>query len=189
MSHPDANAGANVALVMKVVLDDVEPVIWRRVSVPMHFTLAQLHDVFQVAMGWRNLHLHAFIVDGVSYTSLDDDLDEDDVDEGDVRLDAVLHAGQRFTYHYDFGDDWLHVVEVEFAVSDATLSRHATCLDGQRACPPEDCGGPSGYEEFLTILKDPGDPEHREIIARLSATFDAAAFNRELVNTRLGEMG
>jgi len=43
---------------LKITLKDIEPVIWRRFTVPSHITLDRLHDVVQIVMGWQDSHLH-----------------------------------------------------------------------------------------------------------------------------------
>jgi hypothetical protein len=74
----------------------------------------------------------------------------------------VANAGASFTYTYDFGDYWRHKVTVEKVVPPTTDLTVPTCIDGRRAGPPEDCGGPWGYGELLEILADPTHPEHAE---------------------------
>lgn len=69
-----------------------------------------------------------------------------------------LNQGDSFLYHYDFGDSWEHVLHLE-KISDVTLT-HPICIDGGRACPPEDCGGIWGYTDLLEVLKNPSDPEY-----------------------------
>ncbi|KAA0922924.1 plasmid pRiA4b ORF-3 family protein [Rhodococcus sp. ANT_H53B] len=78
--------------------------------------------------------------------------------EDGVRVDDVLGAvGDRLGYEYDFGDGWTHHLVVEEI---STAAGTAACLDGGRACPPEDCGGSSGYDELLKVLADTDHPEH-----------------------------
>jgi hypothetical protein len=47
---------------LKVTLQDIQPVIWRRLQVWEDATLAQLHDVLQVVMNWQDYHLHEFTI-------------------------------------------------------------------------------------------------------------------------------
>ena len=82
------------------------------------------------------------------------------LDERAVRLDEVASAGSSFRYTYDFGDDWVHQVVVEEVLPADTGAVAPACVDGRRAGPPEDCGGPSGYRELLEVLADPSHPEH-----------------------------
>jgi hypothetical protein len=41
---------------LKVTLAQVRPPVWRRIQVASDVTLARLHRVLQVAMGWENRH-------------------------------------------------------------------------------------------------------------------------------------
>jgi hypothetical protein len=91
-------------------------------------------------------------------------------------------------YEYDFGDDWVHEVEVDERLgSDARLS-YPLCIGGSRACPPEDCGGPSGYEELLAGLADPRDPQHEELLTWVGGHFDREGFDVNRTNRALREI-
>jgi hypothetical protein len=50
----------------KVTLQDIEPPIWRRLLLPPTLNLAELHHVLQAAFGWRDEHLHEFIIGGLA---------------------------------------------------------------------------------------------------------------------------
>jgi hypothetical protein len=145
--------------VLRVTLHGVEPAVWRRIRVRSDLLLAELHTVLQTAMGWSDRHPHSFS----GQTILDGDA------EDHMRIDAVLPGiGAALHYEYDFGDGWVHTVELEdiaFHVDDP----RSRCLDGRRACPPEDCGGPSGYRALLNV-DDGWDP----------AAFDRVAVDLEL---------
>ena len=54
-------------LQLRVQLVGITPAIWRQVLVPDTITLVKLHKVLQVAMGWLDLHLHEFNINGVRY--------------------------------------------------------------------------------------------------------------------------
>ena len=176
-------------LQVKVTLSDVEdPVVWRRVLIPAAIRLDKLHDVIQGAMGWQNYHLHAFWVGDVAYgTDPEDELGYRD--ETKVRLGDVADVGDRIGYQYDFGDDWQHELLIE-ARADAEAGRtYPVCLEGEGACPPEDCGGSPGYERLKEILADPSDEEHDELKtwaeSQLRGEFDPARFDLATANTRM----
>jgi hypothetical protein len=59
------------------------------------------------------------------------------------------------------------------------------CIAGKRACPPDDCGGPWGYEEFLEAIRNPEAPEHEEMLEWAGGEFDPVAFDIEKANARL----
>jgi hypothetical protein len=170
---------------LQVVLRGVEPPVVRVIDVPSAATLPELHDLLQAAIGWTDSHLHQFVTADATYGMVlpgDDVWPEDQRDETGARL-ADLAAG--FEYHYDFGDGWIHDVEMLGRGGEAP-----GCVDGHGACPPEDCGGPSGYAELLDTLADPADPDHqrmREWVSNRLRPFDRAAVD-ERVRQVVGEV-
>lgn len=181
--------GSSCAYQLKVTLLQSRPPIWRRLLVPAEVNLGDLHTIVQVSMGWDSVgwdyHLHQFQVDGVSYGNPDhwDGWGPRVDDERRARLWDVAGVGSRLKYWYDFGDDWWHELKVEKVTDDPSALAGPTCLDGRRACPPEDCGGIYGYEELLRILADPTDPQHEEMAEW--AGVDPEAFDVIEVNGRL----
>ncbi len=172
---------------LKVTLLAVEPAVWRRILVPGHMTLDRLHTVIQKALGWTDTHLHEFLVREQRYG-------QPDPEEPDVGLapewKAALHTvaptqGLRFEYLYDFGDQWTHEVLVERIAVEPKELRHPVCLAGERACPPEDSGGPDGYAEFLQAIRDPDHPRYTEMLEWASGDFDPEAFDLSAVNRKL----
>jgi hypothetical protein len=172
-----------MVLTLKVVLEGIRPQVWRRLRVPATFSLADVHVVVQVAMGWEDSHLHQFTIDRVSYTAVTADDPSDMRDERSIRLSDLARKGRSFTYEYDFGDGWEHKITVEEIDKDATDSA-ATCVDGKRACPPEDSGGPYGYMRLARIL---GNPRHREYedMRDWAGDFDPTTFDVTSINGRL----
>jgi pRiA4b ORF-3-like protein len=173
---------------LKITLSDVSPAVWRRVQLPGAYTLDRVHRVIQLAMGWHNAHLHSFEIRGVQYGEPDPDGELALLDELDTRLDAVAEAGARFTYTYDFGDWWEHQIEVEEVFPADPDEHYPRCLDGARACPPEDVGGAYGYSTFLAAFADPYHAQHEESLEWAGKGFDPAAFNAALATTLLRRM-
>ena len=169
-----------------VTLEEIEPAVWRRLVVPYTFHLGQVHLVIQAAFGWLNYHLHMFESGGLEY--VDPELVEPEFedeprmfDEREVRLcDFRRGEPTAFTYVYDFGDDWRHRLEIEQLVTLAPAPRLATCVAGARARPPEDVGGPFGYENFLEIIRDPEHEEHQDMTVWAGGHFDPEWFDLEL---------
>ncbi len=159
----------------RITLQHCQPAIWRRIQVPEHYTFWDLHVAIQDAMGWLDCHLHAFRiyedagsrkrpvptdVIGIPDQSFGDD---DTLPGWDTPLtDYFDLPGDRCEYLYDFGDDWLHDVLLEGLLLREPKVKYPRCLDGERACPPEDCGGWPGYEQLLDTLKRPRSNAYRD---------------------------
>lgn len=190
--RPSAKRRASTAPVyqLKLTLAEVEPPVWRRIRVRGDLSLARLHDVLQRAMGWENSHLHEWIVGGRRYGQPEPDEPHYEVeDERKLTLrSAAPVEGARFGNVYDLGDGWTHEVPVEGIDPPEPELRAAECLAGERACPPEDCGGVPGYEEFLEAIRNPRHPEHRDQLAWIGGRFDPEAFDLAVVNQRLGRV-
>ncbi len=173
---------------LRLTLADVDPPVWRRIEVPATMTLGKLHGILQVAMGWQDYHLHLFEIDGRSYGPIDptDPWLEEMVDERRVPLAQVApRVGSSLVYTYDMGDGWEHFIEAEAIDAREAKARHAVCLNGARSCPPEDCGGPWGYEEFLEAIDDPDHPDHEDLLDWIGGAFDPEAFDIDHVNRML----
>jgi hypothetical protein len=172
---------------LKVTLADVKPPVWRRIRVRGDLSLERLHVVLQRTLGWRDEHLHEWIVGGRRYGIPEPDEPEYEVeDERRLTLrEAGPIPGARFEYVYDLGDGWRHHVMVENMDLPDPALRHPECLAGQRACPPENCGGPPGYTEFLEAINDPGHPEHEQRLTWVGGRFDPEAFDLAAVNRKL----
>lgn len=170
---------------LKATLLGTKPPIWRRVVVPEDTTLARLHDILQAAFGWWDCHLHEFEIDGVRY-GVDDGEDwHPPKDERRARLRNLVKAGSSFAYLYDFGDDWRHKVVVEKTLPAQAGTTYPACTGGRRACPPEDCGGPWGYEAFLEAITDPAHEKHESMLEWAGGSFDPEAFTPDDFHHRL----
>ncbi|MFI9366671.1 plasmid pRiA4b ORF-3 family protein [Kitasatospora sp. NPDC053057] len=173
---------------LRIQLADVgQPSVWRLVRVPAGIRLDGLHQVIQAAMGWQNCHLHAFSAKGVQYGRRSDELDF--VDETTAVLDTLVKEGGHLDYDYDFGDSWEHRITVERRMTAEAGHHYPACVDGAGACPPEDCGGPGGYEDLKRTLQDSTDPEHEDLLRWLglktAADFDPAHFDLREINRQL----
>ena len=164
---------------LEITLQDTKPPIWRRVLVDGSSTLDHVHEVIQAAFGWWNCHLHEFELGRRRYGVPDpaEHWAEPPEDERLTRLDAIANEGSTFRYTYDFGDGWEHRVVVEKVLPPSIDTPAPACVDGRRACPPEDCGGTWSYRELLGILADPNHPEHGERTDWLGRRFDPEAFD------------
>jgi len=179
---------------LKVVLLGSAPPIWRRLHVPADAKLDWLHAVLQVAMGWTNSHLHQFKVgeDYYSDTRHHSAEFEDDppiLEERTATLRQIAPSEQDvLRYEYDFGDSWEHEITVEKILPNTAASSSARCLEGARACPPEDCGGTPGYDDLLKILENRKHPEHKSMKEWLGRPLDPEAFDVEKTNLWLRKL-
>jgi len=176
---------------LTIDLCGASPRIWRCVEVGADTTLHKLHWVIQQAMGWTNSHLHQFIIGNVCFSQPEHDPDGemDWLDEHVMRLrEAVWQVGSVFAYEYDFGDSWTHHVSFEGFWPRQKGVSYPRCTDGAGACPPEDCGGVSGYEAFLAAIRDPTHPDHDQLVTWAGGPFDPAAFSLIEANERLAPL-
>lgn len=169
-----------VSLTVRVDLDATEPPVWRRLTLPGSLDLGTLHGVLQSAMGWTNDHLHQFGVAGprsgeplLFLTPYDVQQGRAGLAETAVRLDQVLRKpGDTLSYLYDFGDGWEHTLRLEAvrpleeptgAETDGPAEAGSAaygvrCVGGERACPPEDIGGPYVYNDVARWVRHGHDP-------------------------------
>lgn len=172
----------------RVSLSGLEPQIWRRIQVPGNYSFWDLHVAIQDSMGWLDYHLHDFLIeDPASGESVRFGI-PDEFDELDIAPDWEYRIADYFTsenpraiYLYDYGDCWEHEVLLERILPRDSDSGYPKCLAGERACPPEDCGGIYGYQRLLEVLGNPLDEEHEEMAEWLGAPFDSEAFDPDKV--------
>jgi hypothetical protein len=174
-------------LALRVELLHIEPSIWRSLLVPADMPLSVLHEVLQVALGWKNCHLHDFLVGDIRFAMADLEDEIFCVDEDGAPLGALVRAGSRFVYNYDYGDDWEHQITVERVISGSD-DEVITCTGGARACPPEDCGGPHGYARMLEVLANPKDEEHGEMKRWVGRAYDPERLDLVALNKKLAAL-
>jgi Plasmid pRiA4b ORF-3-like protein len=175
----------------KIILSDTKPPIWRRIQVE-DCTLDKLHEHIQTAMGWTNSHLHQFKIDKLRYADpmlMEDDFEEMGFEDStETKLSDLIPEGCKpfsFEYEYDFGDSWHHKIAFEGGPTPEKGVKYPICLEGERACPPEDVGGVGGYSEFLQALADPKHEEHENFLRWSGGSFNAKAFDPKKVTKRM----
>jgi len=168
---------------LKITLADTHPPIWRKIHV-QDCTLDKLHEHIQSAMGWTNSHLHHFIIgeqlygDPMLMAENFEDLEYED--STTTRLSDILPKTDRrfrFVYEYDFGDSWRHEVLFEKCVEPEAGWKYPLCLEGARACPPEDVGGVWGYPDFVEAIQDEDHERHDEMLEWVGGSFDPDEFD------------
>jgi hypothetical protein len=158
----------------KITLNHIKPRIWRRIQVPSDLDFADFHEVIQDAMGWHNSHLHEFEIlspkHGVIHqigSQFDDAVGSelDIIDGATVKISSYFSLNnKRAKYEYDFGDGWEHAILFERIVPIKAGVKYPICTAGERACPPENCGGFWGYASVLEALKNQDSPESKGLL-------------------------
>lgn len=172
-----------------LALSGTDPLVWRRIQVPEKYSFWDLHVAIQDAMGWQDYHLHEFRLQ---------DLDERrivsiGIPMGNEAIDRPVIPGwqvpvSRFfdrpgwhtppaLYAYDFGDDWEHALVYEGLVPAQPSRIYPRCTGGERCCPPEDCGGPHGFTEFVRAIRDRRHPEHKTMLEWAGGDYDPDDFD------------
>lgn len=178
-------------LQFRIELDEITPLIWRRILVPSEYNFWDLHVAVQDAMGWLDYHLHHFEIKGKSKRKTDAigipdfELINDSFEifpgwEIPV-FQYFSDLGQKARYIYDYGDNWIHTVMLEGYIYREKGVKYPLCIDGARACPPEDCGGPYGYANLLEILANPAHEEYEDMITWAGKTWHAEKFDKNAV--------
>jgi hypothetical protein len=162
----------NIIYQFKIELAEIEPTIWRVIQVPSKYTFWDLHVAIQDSMGWLDYHLHVFRIQmphKKTYTEIgipDEEFDNDKILPGwEIPIsDYFTEPGKSAIYDYDFGDSWSHYILLEGILLKEKGVKYPICIQGERACPVEDCGGVPGYYNMVEILSNSDHPEHLEYI-------------------------
>ena len=178
----------------EVSLRHIKPRIWRRFLIAANATFGDLHRAIQDSFGWMRCHLWEFrasrrrVLAGLKQDDFGDfGFGQTVPDAETVKLGTHFARSNSCQYIYDFGDDWLHDVKRNRRVRLAD-SFHRQLLAGRRACPPEDCGGASGYARFALMIETGEDPwdegEDVEELLEWVGEWDPAAFDLETAKRR-----
>jgi hypothetical protein len=177
---------------LKITLDDVKPVVMRRVVVPIAIRLDRLHAVMQATMGWTNSHLWEFRVGETGFGPRDPDggFGDGPLDASKATLLGVLEDTGRktLTYLYDFDDGWEHTIKVERPAQAEPGALYPRLLEAIGRCPPEDIGGAPGYEEFLDAIADPDHERHQEFAEWYDQDFDPKIVDTAAIEKRLAAL-
>ena len=175
---------------LKIELVGSHPKVWRSLTVPSNTPFDELHDIIQISMGWEDEYPFEFTIGETTVRDFGPEIDMGENPYDRDAMDAVLDelvtmVKTRFTYIYNFHDRWEHQITLEKISPSEGKSKHPVCIGGESACPPDDCGGISRYQNMLDVLADEKHPEHNNIKKQLGEPEDVALFNIEEVNARL----
>jgi hypothetical protein len=178
-------ASSDAIATLRIEIKYIEPLIWRRVAVRTSMTLKALHMVIQAAMGWLDCHLWEFTVGDSRYGSPDPERPH--VKNGEItQLAAILASGTRkFLYVYDFGDNWEHRIIVEEISNTEADAIYPRFLGGERRCPPEDCGGPPGYFDFIENIANKGNKKATEALMWYGGSYNPDDIDEKQVEIAL----
>jgi len=172
-------------LQIRISLVGIVPPIWRRIQIPSTYSFWDLHVAIQDAIGWYDSHFHVFRLADLRRGSLVEvGIPDDEYEVGqrtlpgwEIPIEEYLHhVFPAAVYEYDFGDGWIHVVQLEARLPARKGRSYPVCLAGEGKCPPEDCGGIGGYEELLAAIADPEHPEHDSLLEWVGGSYDPEEF-------------
>jgi len=187
---PGAKRAAARVLCLRLVVAGTQPRVWRRLLVLETMWLSRLHDAIQIAFDWYDYQTHAFAIDDLKFGN---PLKRDELiieDDRDVTLgDLNLAHRDRMIYDYQFGEGWHVDIRVEKTGAAGKGVRYPACVAGERAGPPEDCGGLEAYHDMLDCLKEPESDLGREWLGWLGPEYDPGVCDLDKVNQALRKLG
>lgn len=172
----------------KITLEDTNPVVSRTFIVSSENSMYVLHQIIQVVMGWKNYHLYQFTINDLIIADRRLVLDEmGEVTDGKTLMieDIFTKVGDAVKYEYDFGDGWMHHLELINISNKPVNDILPIIVAGENACPPEDCGGVSGYLQLKKILLDKSDEEHLSMLAWVGYKFNPLKFDIKTASKEL----
>lgn len=174
---------------LRVELLGVTPPVWRKLEVSSRASLLELHAVLQCAFGQSEHVAHSFVIDGVEYHDPGSGVDPGlATDRSDLRT-LALHRGDRFVHEADAGAaSWRHQVVMENRTTRLVNQRLPWCAEAAGASPPEDCDGPTRYQELLAAFAAPLDPRSAELLDWLPENFDPSFADVTAINAELAKL-
>lgn len=170
---------------IQVVLNNTKPKIWRRLLVNSDTLLVDFHRIIQTTMGWTNSHLHRFYDGKTDYAPKEFEI-EDCKNSRTIKLNTILKKEKsKILYEYDFGDGWNHDIILEKIIRDEVIEQIPRCIKGNGHCPPEDCGGPWGFNELLQVIANPKHEDYESMVEWIGEKFDPDYFDIEEINQNL----
>ena len=178
---------------LKIMLDYSNPVITRCIEVPLSSTLHTLHEAIQAVMLFENRHLFQFDVGPrgheTHYGIPDPDGFMEIIDAKHATLDQLIDAKiKKFSYTYDFGDDWRHTITVEAVTPADPALAYPRFIEGAHRAPPEDVGGEPGFEHFLAVMANPAHPEHADLTRWYGDSFDLNDISEDKIAARIAKL-
>lgn len=174
----------------------------RSLRIPENMNLGYVQEVLMLAMGWEGHHLKEIRRGGITYFTRQAGGEDPEEMEGFPQRDSFQYTlgdllklpGDTFTFVYDLGDSWKHIVTLVdilpnmYEDTDGDYAG-AHLISGQGACPPEDVGGVEGYADMLKALANPDedDDEREEYLNWMGREFDPEFFDLHELQNRLDD--
>lgn len=168
---------------LKITLDDVEPKVLRRLEVPFSIRLDRLHLALQVALGWTNSHFYEIRVRDIGWGIPDPDWSGGPLDARKATLARIVEdtGAKTLRYLYDFGHGWEHTIKIERLIDQLPGVVYPRLTEASGRCPPEDVGGPWGYDEFIKALAEKTHERHEELREWIGEDFDPLQVHGDLL--------
>lgn len=179
------------AVQLKIILENTKPEVWRRVLIMEGSSLRTLHYLIQDVFWWKGYHSYMFKIGGDEFSDPEFDTGHGWLDDSKLKVGKVVEKFSEFEFVYDFGDWWSHKIIFEGFVEVDLKEKYPVCIDGKNAAPPEDVGGPPGFEEFKTAIKDKKHERHEAFLewydgGMFQKDFKVNWFDLEITNFRIG---
>ena len=152
--------------IIKVTIKNTHPPVWRRLQIPAGITFHELNAIIQVAFNWSGYHLYSFEIGNLLIEIPDDIFDDFDykvINSKRTKVDKYFDEIEKLEYTYDFGDNWIHNIQIENVAESEEKLKNPVCLKAKMASLPEDCGGPWGYEDLLDVINNPKDERYQDM--------------------------
>ena len=152
--------------IIKVTIKNTHPPVWRRLQIPAGITFHELNAIIQLAFNWSGYHLYSFEIGNLLIEIPDDIFDDFDykvINSKRTKVDKYFDKIEKLEYTYDFGDNWIHDIQIENVVESEEKLKNPVCLKAKMASLPEDCGGPWGYEDLLDVINNPKDERYQDM--------------------------
>lgn len=175
---------------LKITLDDVEPKVLRRLEVPFSIRLDRLHLALQAALGWTNSHLYEIRVRDIGWGIPDPDWSGGPLDARKATLARIVEdtGAKTLRYLYDFGDGWEHTIKIERLIDQLPGVVYPRLTEASGRCPPEDVGGPWGYDEFLEALAEKTHERHEKLREWIGEDFDPLQVHGDLLAANVDKL-
>ncbi|MFA5264968.1 MAG: plasmid pRiA4b ORF-3 family protein [Opitutaceae bacterium] len=186
---PAPKKSAERALQLRLQVVGCQPPVWRRLRIKESMWLSRLHDSIQLLFDWYDYQTHAFTFGDLRYGN---PLKRDHFiinDDRDMKVsDLNLESQARFTYGYHFGEGWQVEVMVEMVLPVEKRQPYPFCMAGERAGPPEDCGGLDAFHDMLACIQEPETELGREWLDWLGPDYDPKRCDLDVINKALKKL-